>query len=187
MLDRESSRSLLRKVKAADSLESADIHRAICLLDEQDDFWQADNGRSHLTASCWILSPSLDAILLLHHRKLNRWLQPGGHIEAHDNSWLEAALREAREETGIENFQQLAPGIFDFDIHTIPARGSIPEHQHYDARFLLQAEQSEIHFSDESNDLQWFSPDKAASLIGGDPVMDRMLEKTRLLMESKRR
>ncbi|MCF6225188.1 MAG: NUDIX hydrolase [Xanthomonadales bacterium] len=159
----------------------------MCLLDEQDDFWQADNGRSHLTASCWILSPSLDAILLLHHRKLNRWLQPGGHIEAHDNSWLEAALREACEETGIENFQQLVPGIFDFDIHTIPARGSVPEHQHYDARFLLQAEKSEIHFSDESNDLQWFSPDKAASLIGGDPVMDRMLEKTRLLMESKRR
>lgn len=187
MLDRESCRSQLQTMKAADSLESADIRQAISLLAEHADFWQAENGRSHLTASCWVLSPSLDAILLLHHRKLDRWLQPGGHIEAHDNSWLEAALREAHEETGIESFQQLTPGIFDFDIHTIPARGNIPQHQHYDARFLLQAGQAEIHFSDESNDLQWFSPDKAANLIGGDPVMDRMLVKTHLFMESKRR
>ncbi|MCF6261967.1 MAG: NUDIX hydrolase [Xanthomonadales bacterium] len=187
MLDRASSRSLLQAVKTADSLESVDIKKAICLLDEQADFWQANNGRSHLTASCWVLSPSLDAILLLHHRKLDRWLQPGGHIETDDNSWLEAALREAREETGIDDFQQLVPGIFDFDIHTIPARGKISQHQHYDARFLLQAEQSEIRFSDESNDLQWFSPDKAASLIGGDPVMDRMLAKTRRFMQSRKR
>ena len=186
MLDRDNSRQLLNAHDPADSLESADIEQAISLLAEQKYFWQADNGRNHLTASCWILNPSLDAILLLHHRKLDRWLQPGGHIENCDDSWLGAALREAREETGIENYKLLETGIFDFDIHSIPARGNIPEHKHYDARFLLQAQQTDLSLSEESNDLQWFSPDKAASVIGGDPVMDRMLEKTRCYLALKR-
>jgi len=187
MLARLDCRALLLAHQTADSLESADVEQAISLLAEQEFFWQADNGRNHLTASCWILNPSADAILLLHHRKLDRWLQPGGHIEDCDNSWLEAALREAREETGIESFQLLQEGIFDFDIHTIPARGDIPEHKHFDARFLLQAQQTNLNLSEESNDLQWFSPDKAASVIGGDPVMDRMLEKTHYFMEAKKR
>ncbi len=186
MLNRNDTYALLKEHKAADTQESKDLERAISLVGEQKYFWQADNGRSHITASCWILNPSMDSILLLHHRKLDRWLQPGGHIETADMDWLGAALREAQEETGIKSFKLLQEGIFDFDIHTIPARGKIPEHGHYDARFLLQAQQPELTVSSESNDLRWCSPDQAANLVGGDPVMDRMLLKTQHLFRASR-
>ena len=178
MIVRADCQLLLEQHQAADSSESADIKRALELVSSQDEFWQDDNKQSHLTASCWILSPAKDAVLLLHHRKLDRWLQAGGHIEAEDSSWLNAALREAQEETGIESFNLLQDSIFDFDIHTIPARGHIPEHEHFDARFLLQANSSELVISTESNALRWFSFSEAAMILEGDQVMQRMLLKS---------
>ena len=178
MVSRSECLQLLEQHQAADSHESAACKRAIQLVNEQEKFWQADNLQSHLTASCWVLNPARDAVLLLHHRKLDRWLQPGGHIEEEDSSWLNAALREAREETGIESFILLQDSIFDFDIHTIPARDNIPEHEHFDARFLLQANSSEMVISTESNALRWFSFSEAAMILEGDLVMQRMLLKS---------
>lgn len=178
MISRTDCQLLLNQHQPADSAESADTERALDLVQKQDKFWQADNMQSHLTASCWILNPARDAVLLLHHRKLDRWLQPGGHIEEEDSSWLSAALREAREETGIESFNLIQNSIFDFDIHKIAARGEIPEHQHFDARFLLQANSSELVISTESNDLRWFSFSEAAVILEGDQVMQRMLLKS---------
>ncbi len=178
MINRTDCQLLLNQHQPADSAVSADTERALGLVTKQDKFWQADNMQSHLTASCWVLNPTMDAVLLLHHRKLDRWLQPGGHIEAEDSSWLNAALREAREETGIESFNLIQNSIFDFDIHSIPARGDIPEHEHFDARFLLQAQTSQLSLSTESNDLRWFSFSDASVILGADPVMQRMLLKS---------
>ncbi len=178
MISRTDCQLLLNQHQPADSTESADTERALDLVRKQDKFWQADNMQSHLTASCWVLNPARDAILLLHHRKLDRWLQPGGHIEEEDSSWLNAALREAREETGIESFSLIQNSIFDFDIHKIPARGETPEHEHFDARFLLQAKTSQLTLSIESNDLRWFNFNEASAVLGADLVMQRMLSKS---------
>jgi 8-oxo-dGTP pyrophosphatase MutT (NUDIX family) len=82
----------------------------------------------------------LDAsrFLLLRHRKLGRWLQPGGHLESGDESVFAAALREAREETGIESFEfPIGEAILDVDVHPIPAHGPDPPHFHYDIRHLF--------------------------------------------------
>ena len=93
----------------------------------------------HFTASAFVVSPSGDAMLLVHHPKLDRWLQPGGHVEAHDGDLMEAARREAIEETGIDNMALIGDGIFDVDVHVIPARKDEPEHRHFDVRFLFRA------------------------------------------------
>lgn len=105
----------------------------------------------HITSSIWIVNHQKDAALLTHHRKLNMWLQLGGHNDgAHDCKAV--ALKEAREESGIENLEFLRDGIFDIDIHPIPGACAY----HYDIRYLLIAPKGSFFtVSEESNDLAW--------------------------------
>ncbi len=91
----------------------------------------------HITASCWVINQDASKVLLLHHAKLDKWLQPGGHCDGNENV-VEVAVKELREETGLETFT-CDLQLFDLDIHTIPARGEIPEHLHYDIRFIFLA------------------------------------------------
>lgn len=97
----------------------------------------------HLTASAWILNSDKSSALLIHHKKLDRWFQPGGHIEDHDTSLLSASMREAKEECGIQDPKVWSPEIFDIDVHTIPKRKEVPEHLHYDIRFCFIATNNE--------------------------------------------
>jgi 8-oxo-dGTP pyrophosphatase MutT (NUDIX family) len=93
----------------------------------------------HLTASAAVVDPRRRRLLLVHHKKLGRWLQPGGHADG-DPDLLAVALRETWEETGVREVQALLPAPFDLDIHPIPERRGVPEHLHYDVRFLLGAD-----------------------------------------------
>lgn len=114
----------------------------------------------HITGSAWIVSPDRQQIVLIHHRKLDRWLQPGGHADG-DPDVAAVALREAREETGLTSLRLVGndgegPPIFDVDVHTIPARGDVPEHLHYDIRFLIEADLEEpFGVSAEVTGIQW--------------------------------
>jgi 8-oxo-dGTP pyrophosphatase MutT (NUDIX family) len=91
---------------------------------------------AHLTASALVVDPSSGAVLLLHHRKLQRWLQPGGHADGEGNL-AAAALREAVEATGIPGLRVAVPAI-DLDVHRVapPAEGP---HLHLDVRYLVVA------------------------------------------------
>ncbi len=131
----------------------------------------------HVTASAWILSPDANAALLTHHRKLNRWLQPGGHIDPNDTTIQDAALREAREESGISDLRLLDETLFDVDVHTIPTRKSEPEHFHYDVRFVFQAPTHDFVVSEESNNLAWIALDKISELVDDESVL-RMVRKS---------
>lgn len=91
----------------------------------------------HLTGSGVVVDPSRRAALLIHHRKLGLWLQPGGHADG-DGDLAAVALREASEETGLEDLAVVTPAI-DLDIHSIPERGDEPAHLHLDVRFLVLA------------------------------------------------
>src|SRR5215470_6105707 len=79
----------------------------------------------HVTGSAWILSADRRAFLLAHHAKLDRWLQCGGHSDG-DPDTAAVALREAREESGLEKLEFAQREIFDVDVHVFPARGSEP-------------------------------------------------------------
>lgn len=109
----------------------------------------------HITGSAWITTPERDYVLLVHHAKLNRWLQPGGHADGDENV-LRVAWREAEEETGLKNFKIVSELPFDVDIHVIPERKDFPAHHHYDVRFLMEAAREEqIVVSEESYDVKW--------------------------------
>ncbi len=107
-------------------------------VEQNQEFMSRNNRLGHLTGSAWILNEARDAFLLHHHRKLDKWLQLGGHVDDGEDV-AEASLREAQEESGIEGLKLISPEIFDVDIHEIPARLEEPAHYHYDIRFLLQA------------------------------------------------
>ena len=92
----------------------------------------------HLTGSAFLLSSDGTSAWLIWHEKLQRWLQPGGHLEPEDASPWHGALRELCEETGLSEADVSSDDtLFDVDVHTIPARGDEPTHFHYDLRFCF--------------------------------------------------
>lgn len=116
--------------------------------------FERDLWAGHVTGSAWLLDGMRQRVLLTHHRKLGRWLQLGGHSDG-DPDPLRVAIREAEEESGLM-VEPLSRGIFDLDIHRIPARRQDPAHYHFDVRFALQVVGSEdFAVSGESLDLAW--------------------------------
>ncbi len=109
----------------------------------------------HFTASAFVLSPDQKSLLLIFHGKLARWLQPGGHIDPEDENVLRAAAREVEEETGLSDLKPLGQGLFDVDVHEIPARKGDPKHLHFDVRILLQAAHWEFQAGSDALDARW--------------------------------
>jgi 8-oxo-dGTP pyrophosphatase MutT (NUDIX family) len=131
----------------------------------------------HLTGSAWVVDPARTKVVLTHHRKLDRWLQLGGHADG-DPDLLAVALREAQEEAGLTKLRPLAVAPFDVDRHRIPARGEVPEHWHYDLRFLIEADPAEpLVVSDESHAVAWVALDEVARRNPSES-MARMVRKT---------
>ena len=130
----------------------------------------------HFTGSAWVVSADGERTLLTHHRKLDRWLQPGGHADG-DADLAQVALREACEETGLPGLSLVA-GIFDLDRHRIPARGAELEHWHYDVRYVVRAGSDErFVVSAESRALAWRDIAGIATDENMEPSLRRMARK----------
>lgn len=132
--------ALLDSYEPADAAELEYLERMRALADVGPVALRRDHlDPGHFTASALVLSPNRCKVALVWHPKLARWLQPGGHLEPEDASPLEAARREVAEELGIDDLEQVGEGIFDIDIHDIPARPREGAHQHFDLRFAFVA------------------------------------------------
>jgi len=132
----------------------------LSFVNQHEDCFERSLEVGHITASCWLLNKDDSKALLLHHAKLNRWFQLGGHC---DGDWdtLAVAIKEAQEESGIMNIVPASPEIFDIDIHLIPENKREKAHYHYDIRFLLQVVgDEEVVQNRESKELRWIGKDK---------------------------
>jgi len=125
----------------------------------------------HLTASAFVLSPARDAVLLILHKKLQLWLQPGGHIEPDDVSLLAAARREVAEEVGLVLPESAEGAVFDLDIHLIPARKDEPAHEHFDVRFCFHSPTLVFATNDEVVDARWAPLTKIDQLTTDESVL----------------
>jgi 8-oxo-dGTP pyrophosphatase MutT (NUDIX family) len=133
----------------------------------------------HVTASAWVLDETRAHVLLIHHRKLDRWLQPGGHADGEAET-LAVAQREVWEETGLQT-EHIQQEIFDLDIHPIPARGSEPAHYHYDLRYLLQPSPgAKLEINEEVKAAEWV-PLAQVHLRCHERSILRMVEKSTFL------
>ena len=142
--------------------------------------YHRDHLPGHITGSAWVVNANRTKVVLLHHGNLNRWLQPGGHADGDENV-LQVTLRELEEETGLKKVKQLIPGIFDLDIHPIPAKKGFPDHFHYDVRFLFEADDSDpIIVSEESFDVKWVPVGELNALTDNASIL-RMVEKSKVV------
>ena len=150
-------------------------------FDNHDGCFKKDNLPGHFTGSAWVISPDKNKILMTHHKKLNMWLQLGGHADGEKDLKL-VAIKEAKEESGFNNFSILSEEIFDLDIHKIESINEEPEHLHYDVRFLLEADPNEqnIIISEESHDVKWIHLDDVLE-YNSEGSISRMVEKTKRL------
>jgi 8-oxo-dGTP pyrophosphatase MutT (NUDIX family) len=184
-LHRKPLLDLLARYRAAHPDEAVCADRIRVLVETQRDCFERTCFPGHVTASAWVLSPDGKRFLLTHHRKLDRWLQLGGHADG-EADVAAVALREAREESGLAELRFAwaadAPVPIDLDVHPIPARGSEPAHHHHDVRFVLVAAPGQTIFeSDESTALEWFDMDALEDVADDDSVL-RLGRKVRRLL-----
>ena len=143
-------------------------HRAIKahLVHAKSPFSRTRLEPGHITASLFIVDAKAKRVLLHHHRRLGRWLQMGGHLEPGESP-AQAALREGREESGLSDLEPAGSGIFDLDVHAIPAHGEERGHFHYDIRYAARtrAPQSIAMNEGESSELAWVDFDRAIALM----------------------
>lgn len=167
----------LRAYVPADAREEAMRARLVTFVAGHDDAFDRTLLIGHVTASAWIVDPARTHALLAHHRKLGKWLQLGGHADG-DPDVRRAALREAREESGLTSLRFAANGIYDLDVHPIPARPGEPAHEHYDVRFAFEADPSEpLVASAESHALAWVALGELPA-YGADESVLRLARKT---------
>lgn len=112
----------------------------------------------HITATGLVLHPERDSVLLVHHRRLDRWLLPGGHVEETDTEIWETAWREVLEETGARPEPSGEPLLVGLDVHGIPPKRREPFHLHHDLVFACRAADEALAISDEARAAVWCSP-----------------------------
>ncbi len=196
----------LHRYDASDPAEERHRAAMIALLHAPDAFSRAHFQPGHFTASCYVIDDG-GRLLLHHHRRLDRWLQMGGHVEG-DESPERTALREGEEESGLRDLvlwsaeaepplsysRESESGglasalqtIFDLDVHAIPAAKGEPDHDHFDVRYLARTASPERIALDraESNDLAWVTLERAAELMPGSES-HRVLRKIERMLHER--
>ncbi|MFN8614212.1 MAG: NUDIX hydrolase [Vulcanimicrobiota bacterium] len=172
--------------------EKDSLRRMRDFLASSAEVFQRSHPPGHFTGSALVCDPRLGQVALTHHRKLDKWLQFGGHADG-DENLARVALREAEEESGLARLRYLDfeealgcphhPVPFDLDIHQIPARGQDPAHLHYDVRFLVMSELENLQINEESNQLGWFSLAEARQKTQEESMLRQFL-KLELLQRS---
>jgi len=156
MITRESALALAAAfAPGADEMAHKSQELIVMLLRHSEDPFTRDQfAPGHITATSVVLSPDSRHVLLVHHRRLERWLLPGGHVERGDASLEASARREVMEETGAVLSAEPAM-LVGMDVHGIPPRKKEPYHQHHDLIFAFRAADLVVRVSEESREVRW--------------------------------
>lgn len=170
---------LLSAYSCTSDSEKSIKKRFIDFVETNEDCFERHLLIGHITASAFVFDPKKHKTLLIHHKKLNKWLQPGGHCDGEEDT-LAVALKEVFEETGLQ-IENIGQEIFDLDIHTIPESKEVPEHEHFDVRYLLLAD-SKIPLvqNHETNQLKWIDLSEMEKYTTEESLM-RMKNKLQLV------
>lgn len=168
--------SRLRNYRERWPEETPMTDRLISFVESYADCFERSLQIGHITGSAWVVNQAGTHVLLTHHKKLNMWLQLGGHADGNSDI-LDAALREAVEESGIQTLEPGGSNIFDIDIHLIPERKNEPAHHHHDIRFVFLCLENETYIvSNESYDLAWVEIQSLEKFTNEESML-RMKEK----------
>lgn len=172
--------------------ESDTLQRMLDFLASSPMVFERAHPPGHFTGSALVCNPNMTRVALTHHKKLEKWLQFGGHADG-DRNLARVALRETEEESGLSRLAYVDfeenlgcphhPVPFDLDIHEIPARGDVPAHLHYDVRFLLFAEEQALTVNEESHEVAWMDLEEARQKTQEESML-RQFSKLELLRRS---
>ncbi|MBD8605349.1 NUDIX hydrolase [Aeromicrobium sp. CFBP 8757] len=179
---RDDARDVLTHWSAPD--DEQDRLRSLYLdhVERHDDALSRECHPDHLTASALIVSADHTQVLLTLHRRLGRWLQTGGHCESSDASLAQAATREGREESGIDDLA-VDPDPVLLSLHEVPGCGPVRPSHHLDVQYVAVAPEGACEvISDESDDLGWFGVDDLPDGVD-QSVRDLIAAATRRLRE----
>ncbi len=176
-----SLKNLIQEYVPYNEQEENDKKIMLKFIDCFDDVLTRDNEFGHFTASSWIVNKDKTKVLMIYHNIYNSWTWTGGHADGDDNL-LHVAIKEAKEETSIENIKPLSENIFSLEIPTVNGhvkRGKyVSSHLHFNITYLLQAdEDDEIKIKpDENSGVKWVDIDKAIE-ISTEPQMQVIFKK----------
>lgn len=158
----------------ADATEAAAHREMLALLDDAVDPFSRENFTpGHFTVGAFAVSE--DHVVLVHHRRLKMWIEPGGHIDPSDPTLPAAAVRELEEETGIVAGEPVG-GIFDIDVHDIPAAAGEPPHKHYNVSYRFECDGGELAQVEEVVEARWVAFGDVRDL-SEDPAVLRAIDK----------
>ncbi len=145
--------------------QSQTVERLKVFIKENINCFDRECYKGHVTGSAWVVNHAMTKHALLLHKKLEIWVQPGGHCDG-DPDTLRTAIKETEEELGLYNLTPMIGGeILDVDIHLIPEKQGVAPHYHYDVRYLLQAaHRADIFRNNESIEARWFTTEEIRNL-----------------------
>ena len=154
-MDREHVIRQLREYGTRWPNEAETVARFVAFVAAHPDCFERHLAEGHVTGSAWVVDRAGTRVLLTHHKKLDMWVQLGGHADG-DADVFRVARGEAEEESGLTGLVPVWNHVFDVDVHRIPPRGPVPEHVHWDLRYAFRAAAGETYrVGAESHDLAW--------------------------------
>lgn len=172
----------IKKYRPCNAQEQRDQALILDFLEKNGDAFLRSNLLAHMTASAWIVNPERTKTLMVYHNLYDSWSWTGGHADG-ETDLLSVALREAREETGIEHVRPVSPEIFSLEVLTVDGhekRGAyVPSHLHMNVTYLLEAEESDtLHICKEENSgVAWFSLEEALKASTEPWFVERIYKK----------
>ena len=172
----------LNRFRPCNEQEETDKNQILSLLSGGQDLYTRDNPVAHLTASSWVVSPDRKQVLLVYHNLYRSWAWMGGHADG-DRDLCRVALRETREESGLQDLTLVSPDIFSLESLTVDGhekRGNyISSHLHLNVTYLLEADPRQpIRVKpDENSGVAWFPVEEVAGKVSEPWMMQRIYSK----------
>ena len=126
--------------------ERQDQALILAFLERNPDAFYRSNLLAHMTASAWVVNPQRSKALMVYHRLYDSWSWAGGHADGEEDL-LAVALREVREETGIQRLRPVTEEIYSLEVLTVDGHEKqgkyVPSHLHLNVTYLLEAEEEQ--------------------------------------------
>ena len=172
----------LNRFRPCNEQEETDKNQILSLLSGGQDLYTRDNTVAHLTASSWVVSPDRKQVLLIYHNLYRSWAWMGGHADG-ERDLCRVALRETREESGLQDLTLVSPDIFSLESLTVDGhekRGKfVSSHLHLNVTYLLEADPRQpIRVKpDENSGVAWFPVEEVAGKVSEPWMMQRIYSK----------
>ena len=154
----------------------------LVFLDKNPDAFYRTNLLAHMTASAWVVNPQRSKVLMVYHRLYDSWSWAGGHADGEEDL-LAVALREVREETGVQRLRPVTEEIYSLEVLTVDGHEKhgryVPSHLHLNVTYLLEAEEDQpLRVCEaENSGVAWFSLADALSASTEPWFVERIYKK----------